>query len=61
MALYFGNNKVNVNLGGEKYHLNLIVADIESIIGLTSADNYILKDLNGSYLISRKKEKGADK
>lgn len=51
MALYFGEEKVKINIDGTVYCANLL-ATIPIIYGvkLLSFDNYILKDLNGLYL-----------
>ena len=53
MALYFGSNKVNVNLNGMKYRLNInLMSDIKNDARLLSSDGYILKDLSGLCLMS---------
>jgi hypothetical protein len=51
MALYLGGNKVNINLDGVVYCLNLFFeTPITSGIRLLSSDNYILQDSNEVYL-----------
>lgn len=55
MGLYLGNNtKLKINLNGVKYCLN-IGSPLPSMdyIRLLSNDGYILKDLNGLYLIPK--------
>lgn len=53
MALYLGNsNKLNINLNGIAYRLNLFfIASVTSDVRLLSSDNYILQDSSGIYLI----------
>ena len=51
MALYLGNEKVIINLGGAMYHLNLYSeTPIVNGILIKSSDDYILKDSSGLYL-----------
>lgn len=51
MALYLGSEKVQINLNGIIYHLNLYTTTlILNGISLISSDDYILKDSNGLYL-----------
>lgn len=53
MALYLGNsNKLNINLNGIIYRLNLFSIDnTTSDVRLLSSDNYIIQDSGGIYLI----------
>lgn len=52
--LYFGNNKVKVNLSGIKYNVNLFSsALVLNGIKLLSSDSYVLKDSNGLYITAR--------
>lgn len=52
MALYLGNDKQKLNLGGITYHLNLTTTSSTiNTIKLLSSDGYILKSSNGIYLI----------
>ena len=54
MALYLGSEKVNINMGGITYCLNLFTdTSIIDSIRLFSLDNYILKDSNGLYLTTK--------
>lgn len=51
MALSLGNDKVKIYLDGILYKLNLYSATpITNGIVLLSADEYILKDLNGLFI-----------
>lgn len=55
MALYLGSGeRFQVYLGRNLYNLNLFVKspDINNAV-LLSSDNYILKDINGVYLLPR--------
>ena len=54
MALYLGKDKVKINLDGVVYKLNLLT-DTSSATrcALLSSDNYVLKDINGVYLIPK--------
>lgn len=52
MALYLGNDKRKLNLGGTAHRLNLTTTSSTiNTIKLLSSDGYILKDSNGIYLI----------
>ena len=52
MALYLGGDKVKINLNGTVYCLNLFSAmPYPRDVVLLSSDNFILRDLNGLYLI----------
>lgn len=52
MALYFGSDKVKINLDGIMCCLNLNFDSNDAVIArLLSLDGYILKDLEGTYLI----------
>ena len=55
MNIYLGTNKVKINFRGEKLRLNFRETQISPIIinKLLSSDDYILKDLNGLYLIPK--------
>lgn len=54
MALYLGRDRVDINLGGILYRLNLFSTTSTTNNGwLLSSDNYILQDSNGVYLISK--------
>ena len=57
MALYLGSDKVKVILDNTSYHLNLVTIT-SSVVGakLLSLDDYILKDLNGLYLMSKEED-----
>lgn len=51
MALYLGDKKVNVNLNGLRYDLNLcFINALLDAFYLLSSDNYILMDSTGLYL-----------
>ena len=51
MALYLGNEKVQINLDCIKYYLNLYSeVSIINRIRLLSSDGYILQDSSGLYL-----------
>lgn len=52
MALYFGNNKVKLNLDGKKYHLDLITT-LPNEITLVTIDNKFLSDINCLKLVSK--------
>lgn len=58
MALYIGKDKVKINLvDGKSYNSILITKELplpKDII--LSFDEYILKDLNGLYLVSKEDE-----
>ena len=57
MALYLGRDKVNINLNGVAYCLNLYsIAPITNGVLLLSSDDYILIDSNGTYLTSKESE-----
>lgn len=54
MALYLGREKLEVNINGVKYCVNLFsTATIGNAIRLSTQDGYILKDSNGLYLITK--------
>lgn len=55
MGLYVGNNKFKLNINYSLCRLNIPVQSSSTSNGLTliSHDNYILKDLNGLYLIAK--------
>ena len=54
MALYLGEDKVKINLGGQLYYLNLITTTSHiDRISLLSLDNYILQDSTGVYLVPK--------
>ena len=55
MAVYLGNNQVQIYVNGILYKLNLYsTAPILNGDRLLSLDNYILKDFNGLYLTAKK-------
>lgn len=57
MALYLGDKKVKINLGGVVYNLNVIPAVlVTNGIRLVSSDDYTLKDSNGIYLTAKEVE-----
>lgn len=58
MALYIGKNKVKINLvDGKSYNSTLITKELPLPKGIIlSFDEYILKDLNGLYLIPKEDE-----
>lgn len=54
MAIYLGGTKCNLVLGNSVCEIQLYSSTpIVSSIMLLSSDNYILKDLNGLYLIPK--------
>ena len=56
MALYFSDNtKLKINLNGEIRCLNIgtPLPAVSKNIKLLSSDNYILKDINGLFLIPK--------
>jgi hypothetical protein len=56
MALYFGASKqVKLNIAGStgKLHITLSPPIVTESIKLLSSDNYILKDINGLFLIPK--------
>lgn len=54
MALYLGNDKIKINLDGNKYCLNLFsTVPITNGIRLLSSDDYILKDSKGIYITTK--------
>ena len=54
MALYLGGDKVEINLDGNTYCLNLcFMSSVSNDIALISSDNYILKSMDDLYLIPR--------
>ena len=57
MALYLGKDKVKANLDGKVYIVNTVslLAIIEGTI-LSSSNNYILKDFNGCYLLTKEED-----
>lgn len=58
MALYLGNQEVNLHLKDLLVCLNIIspTTPITDVIRLLSSDNYVLKDLNDIYLIPKEGE-----
>ena len=58
MALYIGKDKVKINLAdGKSYNSTLITKELPLPNGIVlSFDEYILKDLNGLYLITKESE-----
>ena len=57
MALYLGDKKVKINLGGVVYNLNVITATlVTNGVRLVSSDDYTLKDSNGVYLTTKEVE-----
>ena len=55
MAVYLGNNQVQIYINSILYKLNLhSTTPILNGDKLLSLDNYILKDLNGLYLTAKK-------
>ena len=55
MALYFGSEKIKINLNGIIYYLNLFSkSPIINGAMLLSSDNYVLRDKNGLYLVVKK-------
>lgn len=57
MALYLGGEKVQINLDGVVYYLNLYsTTPITNGIRLLTFENYILKDSNGLYLTTKESE-----
>ena len=57
MALYFGSEKVKLNIDGLVYSLNLF-SEIPILNGimLLSSEGYILKDSNGLFLTAKESE-----
>jgi hypothetical protein len=55
MALYLGDYKIKVNIGGITYDFNMF-STITNGAKLLSSDSYILKDCNGLYLTSNEGE-----
>lgn len=54
MAIYIGNNRVKLNINGEKVKLNLFNFNLNPNISLLkTADNLILKDIHGLYLTTK--------
>ena len=56
MTLYLGSKKVNINLGGTRYKLNLYINPNTPIVNsrnLLTSDGYILKDSNGATIIPK--------
>jgi hypothetical protein len=57
MALYLGTDKVQINLNGIIYSLNIFSENsILKGIRLLSSDGYVLKDSNGLYLTAKESE-----
>lgn len=57
MALYLGDKKVKINLGGVVYNLNVIPAVlVTNGVRMASSDDYVLKDSNGVYLTTKEVE-----
>lgn len=57
MALYLGNGeKVKVHFDQHTFNLNMYTPLMVNGIVLISADNYILKDINGVYLTAKEDE-----
>ena len=57
MAVYLGSNKVKIILNKDACRLNVPVTPSNTdSIKLLSADNYILTDFNGLYLIPKEGE-----
>ena len=57
MALYFGKNRVKINLDRNVYYLNLFpIMPITTGIRLLSSEGYILRDSNGLYLTTKESE-----
>lgn len=57
MPLYLGNEKVKVMIDGKKYNLNVIyVKQSLPINVLMSSEGFVLKDINGLYLVSKERE-----
>lgn len=55
MALYLGDYKIKVHIGGITYDFNMFSA-ITNGVKLLSSDSYILKDCNDLYLTSKEGE-----
>lgn len=58
MAIYIGDNtKLNLRLGADSFNF-IIGADSNfvQLVKMLSSDNYVLKDLNGLYLIPKEAE-----
>lgn len=52
MALYLGRDKVNINLDGAVWHLNILSpTPIAGYSGMLSYDHYTLTDCNGIILL----------
>lgn len=57
MSLYFGKNRVKINLDRNVYYLNLFpIMPITTGIRLLSSEGYALKDSNGNYLTIKESE-----
>jgi hypothetical protein len=59
MALYIGSSeKQKVFLNEVKYKFNIYIKGsvVDNVIRLLSSDNYILKDINGLYLIAKESD-----
>ena len=57
MALYFGSKKQKIIIDGDYCCLELFsTTDVINIVRLLSSDGYILKDVNGVYLIPKESE-----
>lgn len=57
MALYLGNEKIQLHIGDMMCILNLYSSTlIINGIKLLSSENYVLKDVNGLYLTAKEDE-----
>lgn len=57
MALAMGNDKVRIYLDGVLYRLNLYSATpIANGILLVTADDYIIKDVNGLFITAKEED-----
>lgn len=54
MTVYLGEEKVKICLGGVTYRLNIPFNDkTDNSVMLLSSDNYILKDIDGTLLLTK--------
>jgi hypothetical protein len=53
MALYVGSSKKKLMLGKELQTLNIYTKQVKPVKALLSSDNYMLKDKNDLYLITK--------
>lgn len=53
MALYVNGSKVKVSIKNEKLKVNINTYNNEISSKLLSSDNFVLKDMNGLFLIAK--------